>query len=554
MKKYDIELEALTPLAVGAGDENSWMPGADFIQKGGYVHVLDIQKMHAEGIDMEKLSLLFLKSDGNGITDLIGSKLDRVTKYKFKCNIQSSNPIKTFLRSQLYDKPLVAGSSLKGAIRSALFNTFRSESEKDNNIVFGALKDGQDFMRFIHVGDIEMPDTMLLNSKIFNLQNNNGEWAGGWKHGGSKTNTAYSPSGFNTIYECVAPHLKGHGTITLTDDVFQMMDKGKINHLDKKSGIINGGTTELFKAINSVTEAHLRKERAFFEAYPAERSDEIIVCIDRLLSMIPSDGSSCILKMSAGAGFHSITGDWRYKDYTNTGIKDNGKKKYKSRKTVEYDGSLQLMGFVRLRTMSSEEVRNVIAATDISHASKLKDISDAANQKIAEMQRKQEEEDNRRRAAEDLKQRTEQYNLLLEEAAELRLSKKWEEAIAKAQQAGTLQIDDMRHEAIIKKCEEDKKFEEINLRTIKEREEQLSQPLSEFLSGKSSVGNIIGSTATWLKKNNQSFGSNELEAVVAAVKALPPKKQAELGRKRKDIVKALGDDATHQLLATFGIE
>lgn len=40
--------------------------------------------------------------------------------------------------------------------------------------------------------------------------------------------------------------------------------------------------------------------------------------------------------MSAGSGFHSITGDWQFSDYTNTEIwkdgRNAGKMKYKSRK------------------------------------------------------------------------------------------------------------------------------------------------------------------------------------------------------------------------------
>ena len=63
--------------------------------------------------------------------------------------------------------------------------------------------------------------------------------------------------------------------------------------------------------------------------------------------------------MSAGVGFHSITGDWQFDDYDKTKMwadgRNAGKKKYKSRKIAEYNNRLQLMGFVRLRSLSEQE-------------------------------------------------------------------------------------------------------------------------------------------------------------------------------------------------------
>ena len=34
-KKYAIELEVITPLSVGAGNDNEWMRGIDYVQKDG---------------------------------------------------------------------------------------------------------------------------------------------------------------------------------------------------------------------------------------------------------------------------------------------------------------------------------------------------------------------------------------------------------------------------------------------------------------------------------------------------------------------------------------
>ena len=168
-KRYPIELEVITPLSVGAGNDNEWVKGLDFVQKEDKVYVIDMQKVAAAGVDVEALTALFLKSDDSGISQLLGNKISELSRYVFDLPAKTDNNIKAFLRTQFYDKPLVAGSSIKGSIRSALFNYLRTDEQK-NEEVFGTMKDGTDFMRFIRIGDVEMPSTILVNTKIFNLR------------------------------------------------------------------------------------------------------------------------------------------------------------------------------------------------------------------------------------------------------------------------------------------------------------------------------------------------------------------------------------------------
>ena len=149
--KYPIELEVVTPLSVGAGNEKEWIRGIDYIQKeDGKIYVLDIQKAVANGVDIDRLTNLFLKSDEKGISKLLGNNLEKMSRYIFDSPVSTINSIKTFLRTQLFDKPVVAGSSLKGAIRSALFNHLR-DNEETNAEVFGDMQKGTDLMRFVHV-------------------------------------------------------------------------------------------------------------------------------------------------------------------------------------------------------------------------------------------------------------------------------------------------------------------------------------------------------------------------------------------------------------------
>ena len=355
----------MTPLSVGAGTSNDWIRGADYIIKGDKVYIIELAKIIALGINADTLSPLLAKTDEKGICELIDDKLEQVSDYVFDLPAKSVNPIKSFLRSQLHNKPVIAGSSLKGAIRSILFQYFRTE-ERDCGSVLGNMKDHNDFMRFIQIGDAEMEKTSLVNSRLFNLWKEKSQdiWHSGWKHSNNFTSREYEPMGFNTLYECVLPGMTAMGNIKFVNDAFLGLVSDpkigpKIKYTTEKKELLASGIEKLFSIINDATWDYLQKEKEFFEKYSeAERTKEIIDSIDSLLSQIPckDDNSYCVLKMSAGSGFHSITGDWQYDDYTRTGFRtkyvNNNPVKipnYKSRKIVEYNGMLQLMGFVKLQ-------------------------------------------------------------------------------------------------------------------------------------------------------------------------------------------------------------
>lgn len=552
---YHIELTTVTPLAVGAGNDNDWVRGIDYVEKDKKVYVLDIQKAAELGADIDKLTDLFLKSDEKGICALLGNQLDKVARHVFPQPAFTTNPIKAFQRTHLYDKPVAAGSSIKGSIRSALFKALRND-EQDNKSVFGDMKEGTDFMRFIRVGDIEMPSTSLVNTKLFNLRKEGSEWAGGWKQGMQETVATYKPTGFNTLYECVEPGKKGYGTIGMAGNAYSLLLQhggGAISHARQKATLMETGIQTLFHLINAATRSYLLKEKAFFETYTADRSEDIIDCIDRLLTMIPADDSCCLMKMSAGVGFHAITGDWQFDDYDQTGTwengRDRGKKKYKSRKIAEYRQKLQLMGFVKLRVMSQEETVQTTAQQEANHHTILHQLlapiqarEDAQRQaEDAKVQREKER-------AEELRKR-EAFNQLMAAAKELYAANQWDEAIAKAQEA--IDVDPAQTEttALIEQCESAKHLKSFAEQEQDAKAAKFSKPLEQVLQGVSSIGNLIGTTGTWLKMNGKTFGNEEMTILTAAFCQLPAREQKNLHKKLKDLEKAIGKEQAAQFVS-----
>ena len=552
-KKYPIELEVITPLSVGAGNDNEWVKGLDFVQKDGKVYVIDMQKVAATGVDVDALTALFLKSDDLGISQLLGSKIGELSRYVFDLPAKTDNNIKTFLRTQFYDKPLVAGSSIKGSIRSALFNYLRTDEQK-NEEVFGTMKDGTDFMRFIRIGDVEMPSTVLVNTKLFNLRKEGEEWQGGWKQMMNKTTGSYNPVGFNTLYESVAPGNKGLGNISLAAKSFSLLEQygqGKSPYASKKRTLLNEPVNRLFQVVNDVTKGYLQKERAFFQKYDAERSDEVIDCIDSLIAMIPTDGSSCLLKMSAGVGFHSITGDWQYDDYDKTKLwtdgRHAGKKKYKSRKIAEYNHRLQLMGFVRLRALSQEETSEREETLQKRHHDQQTLILEAVKQRETALQQKIAAAQAHKQAIEQEKQKSEEYSRLILQVKQDMISELWDEAIVNLEKAGILYPEKAEVVQLKNDCQKAKEIAEYRLQEQKQAQQKFSQPLSEVIKGKTSAGNLVGTTLKWLKADGHSFGLSEQTAFISEAQKLNAAELKKLKSKLSDLQKVVGKEIIDQL-------
>lgn len=565
--KYNIELEVITPLSIGSGNDNEWVPGVDFVTKEGNVYVLDISKAVANGVidtkGIEQLTNLFVKYDEKGIINLFGRNLENATKYIFSLPASTSNPIKAFLRTQLYDKPVVAGSSLKGAIRSALFKYLR-ENEKDNVSVFGTMNDGTDFMRFIQISDIEMPSSILVNSKLFNLRKENGVWRGGWKHRNNETSDRYQPTGFNTIYECIEPRKKGQGTIKISTEAFDLLfQRGNnitISHPNEKVSLIHDGISVLFSAINHATREYLNKEMNYFQNYPADRTEELIDNINNLLDMIPLDNSYCLMKMSAGVGFHSITGDWQYDDYSNTGTWDSGKnagkQRYKSRKTAEYRNHLQLMGFVKIRELSNEESNRLSMTMKEEHDAIINSRIIPIREREAALLASVQEAERRKMESEELSRKEKEYQRIILEAKKLYSDKQWDQAILKAQEASTLFPDRQEPFGIIDNCNTNKASEAFKEKQQQDQNERFSKPLQEVIQNVASIGNLTGTVSKWLKSDNHSLGNAEFSAILDRVKSfkdIAPKEWKALPKKRKDFVKSIGEDWTTRLFAEINI-
>lgn len=591
-KRCRIELEVLTPLHIGMGIENDWVRGADFAQKDGKVYVIDIRKAVEKGIDISNLFVSNGQRSRNGIEEIDSKRLESISKYIFASPQSTKNDIKSFLRNQFLESPVVAGSSIKGAIRSALFSYLgedylskqRGKLSKDSQLikyVFGDMNKGSDFMRFIRITDIEipknkkypnMPGTVLVNTKLFNLQNNEPDkkWHGGWKNGLDHTERDFHSDQFNTLYECIEPGQKGEGSIIFaksSHDLFikkgleSLDQKGeKTNYVNEKKQLMDSDINKLFKVINKITKKYLEEEETFFSKYDeADHVEQIVESIKELKKIIPNEnndtGTFCLIKMSAGVGYHAITGNWVYDNFIETGTangKSDGKKNKKSRKIALYRGNnsmpyltgYELMGFVKLRVVSEKdkEYDKLLEEADklmslgkwqeaylkVKKASSLVPSRNDHEKILAKCEELQKEE---KRKAEE-QRILNNYNEYIREARELMNAKKWNEAKIKAESAEKLNekliVKQSAHRQIIEKCDKASKY---------------SKSLSDILKKDMTIGNIIGTTKKWM--DYQKFGEKEYQVLRNSLMGI---KEREFRKRLGELTQTIGESWVNRLL------
>lgn len=401
-QNYDLVMQILSPVCVGAGKEKEWTKGID------YFYDEDNQLVYF--INQEKLFQRILEKVGNLDTAFAAISKDDVKKFhdyifhtlEFKYEELSDMPplrypytpdaeIKTCIKTAL-GHPYIPGSSLKGAIRSILFhhlfnteiiiknswNTLRAqvqeEEDKDrknreitraNNEIqqkaFGTIE--KNLMRFIRITDAIFEQTELIPAKTFNLHNSGKGWEAWWKYsvGSGRNEPDFETYGFVFPFESYKIGSLAHVRIGFADEVLNFIQSKEKSatpkYIDKF--IKPNAITFVFKIINDYTRKLIDKEIKFFKEYENEQTAAILAYWYALRNEIDDSESpeSAILRMSSGSGFYGITGDWRFSNHLYTVTNDDGDnfnrgQRYKSRRLgfVEDGEELKFMpfGFIRL--------------------------------------------------------------------------------------------------------------------------------------------------------------------------------------------------------------
>lgn len=358
--EYKVKIEILSPVHIGCDIEKNWQQGVDFVVKGGKVFKLNLDKiLKSPRIDTERLSSALAAGKRDAIAAMLNNiDIRSIADRQFGLPVNGLNikEIRPNIYNQLTDKAIIPGSSLKGAIRSILLNKLIKErppkamdsDRLDETEYFGTI--GDSFMKYLRISDIEFESTALINTKIYNLQRREDDpFSGGWKKSPRETDDRFSNFGFNTVYEAIMPQSTGYGRITI--------EKDKITDISD--------IESLFSLIKDYSDNYIRQEENFFETYGGDSSNIIIDSLAEILDNIPADDNdSCVLRLGAGSGFHSITGNWQFEKHdidhvSNYGGRNRGmydkRKSAKSRKIAIWDGNgtrnFAPMGFIKITVL-----------------------------------------------------------------------------------------------------------------------------------------------------------------------------------------------------------
>ena len=264
-----------------------------------------------------------------------------------------------------------------------------------------------------------------------------------------------------------------------------------------------------------------------------DKTDDILDSIEELLKQIPSDNSYCILKMSAGSGFHSITGDWQFDDYTKAPLDRKrvreGKVNPKSRKIAVLKNQLSLMGFVKLTAKTEEQLKQ--------------EEAERAKQEEAKRQVAIEAERQQKEVEEKAKREKERYEQLMNEGKQLAEQTEYEKALACYKEAQAIS-DNTEIQHLI--ADVDLKLSIIANQKHEEEARQKANavPLAEKIANAQKLPTLYGNVKQWMKQNGRDSLTdeeinalrNQIERIVNTMKTRDKQKMKNLGSELESFI------------------
>lgn len=337
---YDLHLKILTPVHIGASTEKKWLKGVDYYKdNNGYINFYDINQLKSideNTIDYITSVILINNRDKNVIKEIISNRKIKIAPlFTLRFN-KEPDEIFAHIRNGL-NIPYIPGSSLKGAIRSAILG-YLYQNDNDikklnkNNIDDGLFGDVHNStMRFLQVTDSHFTneDISIYNTKIYSL---NYQKHGAWKHKQKGSDECFRDEGFVSTYECIEVNKQSTVRINITEKIIKSLNNNKPNYTEKiiAPSQYTDPLTEIFRMINEQTKLYLKKEIEFFEIHRGDKHEIILEQYKSLEEIVENfinkGNKQTLLHLGSGSGFHGITGDWWFNNHIITGINQKNQK------------------------------------------------------------------------------------------------------------------------------------------------------------------------------------------------------------------------------------
>lgn len=335
-------VEVLTPVHIGTGF--IWYKeSGDFLAKGGELHIIDQNAVFEILINDENEDLKQLVDLEPSIEDLMeaaGVKLPGKS-YILKSFGSGSLPdkeLRPFIKTAFF-QPYIPGSSLKGAIRTALFSEQieqaadskkqafndittahkrgkkppKNPSEKMNAQVFSSAaphpreNSNYDFLRVLHLGDshFSTQNLMVADVRWFNLTQRGGAWKKSWKDMGSRRNIDQWRDAHGVFTEALMPGSQTQVAIQWDEFLLSEFPQKEVLHWQDLPDFV--GFDKLKVLMNAHALKLLADDIKFFSEYHA---DEIVAKCKALQKQIEQESDAMFIRLGWGSGWEAMTGDW----------------------------------------------------------------------------------------------------------------------------------------------------------------------------------------------------------------------------------------------------
>ena len=319
-----LTLEVLTPLHVGSGEELRL--NLDYIERGSIPLVVDRQRTLDALVSGDQALDKVITGDWN-LAELVKLSGQDFGYPLPMLSGRSETP--ATLREQIKDaefRPYVPGSSIKGAIRTALLAEwlqcnpeydFKSKLPTINRgakyaaqdllkDVFGA-NPNRDILRALQVSDSHFKtiNLKLVNIRWFNLVRQGNQYRARWRDMASQQNRDNWQDASGLYTETLAPD--SEASFTLGWDRFLLSDLTKWGAPAHGAELLPADFSELRNVLNNHARRILVNEAAFFDQYQITAPKQQL---QKLLNQMQQDSEGAYLRLAWGSGWRGMTGDW----------------------------------------------------------------------------------------------------------------------------------------------------------------------------------------------------------------------------------------------------
>ena len=298
MTVYKLTLKTLSPLHIGDGDELK--QDFDFVARGNRTY-----RINEDALLTAKENILRPGRDGRypipgkliEDTDLTNEDLFRYSLKGIPRSTKTDARVKSFIKD-VYDRPYIPGSSLKGALRTALGWTGWKESNVSVNDITGRSKawvgqslerkmfganPNMDLLRALHVSDMFGPQEpggrlMLVNAQVLTKKS----------------------SGSPIELEAVSGDVEFTGSITIDDALFSPMAEPILHFSNRKHWL-----DELMLRTQAHSAARIKELAVWFES--ASENYHSVAKFYRQLAGAGIDENQALVQLGWGSGWDGKT-------------------------------------------------------------------------------------------------------------------------------------------------------------------------------------------------------------------------------------------------------